>query len=129
MGTISRQIAFILLFFSFITGCREDSIQILKDEYCLSRKSKRKIYHIVLTIKTIDNDSLVFTNIFTNKNNSNKFCFKSWKIEYDSKQLRNQENLIYNNCRYEVLTSFQDDRMHPPLVFTTDSTGNIILEK
>ncbi len=124
MGRISKQIIF---FWTLVlSGCEQDAIIVLPNEYCIVRKNN-KIYQISLTI-TDNKDSIILADYFLNKGNGNKFCLKNWKNDFDSGWSQEKEKLVYKNCTYKVQTSFQDDRFHQPLIFTIDSIGNIIVE-
>lgn len=125
MGRLSKQVIFIL--FIALCGCKKNSIYVLPDEHCIIKKYG-KIYQISLEVTTTNNDSLVLADCFINKGNGSKFCLKSWKNDFESSWSKSNNELIYNNCKYIVKTSFQDDRVHEPLVFTTDSIGSILLE-
>lgn len=123
MGRISKQVIFISIVVFF--GCRKDSIFVLPEEYCIIRKYN-KINQISITITSIDNDSLILADYFSNKGNSRKFCLKNWNKDFQSGWSQDRDELIYGNCKYIVETSFQDDRDHQPLIFSTDSMGNIL---
>ncbi len=123
MGRLSKQVIFIL--FISLCGCKKNSIYVSPDEYCIIKKYD-KIYQISLEIISTNNDSLVLADYFTNKGNGSKFCLKSWKNDFESGWAKHDNELIYNNCKYIIKTTFQDDRYHPPLIFTIDAIGNII---
>jgi hypothetical protein len=125
MERLSKQVIFALIILIF--GCKKNSIYILPDEQCIIKKYG-KIYQISLEITTNNNDSLILADYFTNKGDGNKFCLRSWKNNFKSGWSKPHDDLMYNNCKYVVKTSFQDDRAHSPLVFITDSNGNILLE-
>lgn len=125
MGRISTQIIFISMVVFF--GCRQDSILVLPEEYCRIRKYN-KIYQINITITSSSNDSLILADYFSNKGDSNKFCLKNWNKDFQSGWSQDRGELIYGNCKYIVETSFQDDRDHQPLLFSTDSMGNILTD-
>ena len=125
MERLSKQMIFILTIALF--GCKKNTIYIIPTEHCIQKKHG-KIYQISLEVTATYNDSLMLADYFINKGNGSKFCLKSWKNDFESGWSKSKNELIYKNCKYIVRTSFQDDRVHEPLVFTTDSMGNILLE-
>jgi hypothetical protein len=128
MELISKPIKHITLTVLLFIGCQKDSILILADQHCIVRKSNKKIYQLCLEVRKLQNDSLILADCFINKGKGNKFCLRSWMSDYQSSWSQSKDELIFKNCKYIVQTSFRDDRTHPPLVFTTDSIGNILLE-
>lgn len=119
---LPKQMIFISIF--LFLGCKQDPILVLPKDYCIIRKHN-KIYQICIEITSIDKDSLILTDCFTNKGNTNKFYLNNWNNNFESGWSQSTTKLVYINCNYVVKTSFQDDRAHQSLRFKTDSMGNI----
>jgi hypothetical protein len=125
MGRISKQVIFLSIF--IFSGCKQDAILVLPKEYCIVRKYD-KIYQINIEITSIDKDSLILADYFSNKGDSNRFCLKNWENDFESGWSKGKVELVYKNCNYVVEISFQDDRVHQPLKFSIDSMGDIKID-